>query len=291
MPQDFLITWKPEGWPYANLKKLIDDFQHGREAKEPWRFAAHRKVRVGDRVYLYKQGSSPRGVFGVGRASGPPIRNAAAGPKQREWQVPVVFDLIVDPFKTILVNDAELSKLPAPSHRWSNQSSGISLEEDVARAIDARIATSVHVAASDADTQPFDPKNIEDARQRIKRAIILRRGQRDFRLALLNAYQGKCAVTGCGILDILEAAHIVPYRGNQTNDVRNGLLLRSDIHTLFDCGLLSIESQSMTVIVAHPILKTTYRKLVGKKLRSPKLLSQWPSKEALDLHRGTLRKK
>ena len=289
MPQDFLITWKPEGWPYSNLKKLIDDFEQGREAKEPWRFAAHRKVKIGDRIYLYKQGSPPRGVFGIGHASGQPIRNASAGPNQQEWQVPIVFDLIVDPYKSILVTDAELSKFPAPKHRWSNQSSGISLEAAVARAIDAQIAVTTLVTSDEADARPFDPKNVDDARERIRRSIVLRRGQRDFRLALLEAYQGKCAITGCDIPDILEAAHIVPYRGVDTNDVRNGLLLRSDLHTLFDCGLLSIDSKTMSVLLAKRILRTSYRALAGKKLRTPKLAVQHPSKHAIDAHRQTLR--
>jgi putative restriction endonuclease len=290
MSGDFLITWKPEGWPYSRLKKLIGDFEQGREAREDWRFAAHRKVRPGDRVYLYKQGASPRGVFGVGRAGGVPKRNPSAGPNQREWQVPIVFDLIVDPYKSILVGDEELAKLPAPKHRWSNQSSGISLEAAVARGIDVRIASTVLLHDDEGDDQPFDPDNIQDARERIRRAIIWRRGQHDFRHALLDAYEGKCAITGCDLPDILEAAHIVPYRGLETNNIRNGLLLRSDIHTLFDCGLLSIDSKSMSVVLAERVSKTSYRALAGKKVRKPKRVDQSPSVPALDAHRRNLRR-
>src|ERR1700722_13605652 len=85
-----------------------------------------------------------------------------------------------------------------------------------------------------ADQEPFDPKNIKDARERIRRTIVQRRGQAKFRNALLEAYGSRCAISGCGALEVLEAAHICPYQGSATNHVTNGLLLRADIHTLFD---------------------------------------------------------
>src|SRR5205823_2979542 len=81
----------------------------------------------------------------------------------------------------------------------------------------------------------FDPISIEDGRRRIQAS---RQGQFAFRAALIEAYGGRCAMTGCDILEVLEAAHIVPYRGPSTNAVSNGLLLRADIHTLFDLGLI-----------------------------------------------------
>ena len=78
----------------------------------------------------------------------------------------------------------------------------------------------------------FDAKDTKDARKKVMRAIVLRRGQPEFRRDLIAAYEGRCAVTGCDLVDALEAAHIVPHRGTHTNVVRNGLLLRADIHTL-----------------------------------------------------------
>ena len=64
------------------------------------------------------------------------------------------------------------------------------------------------------------------------------RAPHKFRDALIGAYAGRCAITGCSVLDILEAAHITPYLGPDTNHVTNGLLLRADLHTLFDTCLL-----------------------------------------------------
>ena len=136
-----------------------------------------------------------------------------------------------------------------------------------------------------ADADGFDPMSVEDARERISRSITQRRGQERFRDDLIAAYNGRCAITGCSVLDVLEAAHIHPYRGPDTNKVANGLLLRSDIHTLFDCGLLAIDSDTMTVLVAPQLRDSEYGVLHGRSLCLPASLAQQPSTEALKMQR------
>ncbi|MCK8114801.1 HNH endonuclease [Anaerosoma tenue] len=67
-----------------------------------------------------------------------------------------------------------------------------------------------------------------------------RLGQGIFRVSVLDAYDRACAVTGEHSLPVLEAAHIMPYADGGTHDVTNGLLLRSDIHRLFDLGYVTV---------------------------------------------------
>ena len=112
----------------------------------------------------------------------------------------------------------------------------------------------------------FDPESTEDARRRIERAIVQRQGQGRFREALLANYGGRCPITGCDLPEALEAAHIVPYNGEQTNHPANGLPLRADIHTLFDLHLLSIEPESRTVVIAPKLRESCYAGLAGKML-------------------------
>lgn len=130
----------------------------------------------------------------------------------------------------------------------------------------------------------FDPKNEIDARRRIVTSIVQRAGQARFREQLLEAYGNRCAITGCDVALALEAAHILPYKGEHTNDVRNGLLLRADIHTLFDLGRISINPENYCVILASDIRKTSYSQLHGKPIVLPKDDRQKPDKEALDIH-------
>lgn len=141
------------------------------------------------------------------------------------------------------------------------------------------------ISPESSDQDLFDPKSIADARERIYRAIAQRRGQRAFRNALIDAYGGKCAITGCDILDVLEAAHIYPYRGPETNRVANGLLLRSDLHTLFDCGLIAVDPETMLVVVAADLRNSEYGMFAGRRLRTPECPAQCPSRDALHLHR------
>jgi putative restriction endonuclease len=67
-----------------------------------------------------------------------------------------------------------------------------------------------------------------------------RLGQGAFRVLVTDAYERRCAVTGEKTLPVLEAAHIKPYSLNGPHRVSNGLLLRSDLHKLFDSGYVTV---------------------------------------------------
>ena len=124
------------------------------------------------------------------------------------------------------------------------------------------------------------------ARKYELRAIVMREGQPAFKTALVSAYAGQCAVTGCAVLAILEGAHIRPYSsgGAATNVVSNGLLLRSDIHTLFDRGLLWVDSAQR--IQLDPELDgSEYAVFRGQPLRLPTRAVHRPHPDHLKHHR------
>ena len=131
----------------------------------------------------------------------------------------------------------------------------------------------------------FDPSGSVDARERVLSSIVRRRGQPAFRRRLLAAYEGQCAISGCRVEDVLEAAHIVPYRGPETNHPSNGLLLRADLHTLFDLRLISIDVATMKVVVDPTLATTCYGEFAGKPLRPPLNRRERPSRKALSKHR------
>lgn len=68
----------------------------------------------------------------------------------------------------------------------------------------------------------------------------VRLGQGAFRILITQAYQGRCAITGEHTLPVLEAAHIKPFSESGPHTISNGLLLRSDLHKLFDGGYITI---------------------------------------------------
>ena len=135
------------------------------------------------------------------------------------------------------------------------------------------------------ETSAFNPKGVDDARERVLSSIVRRRGQPAFRRRLLAAYCGRCAITGCVVEDVLEAAHIVPYRGPDTNHPANGLLLRTDLHTLFDLRLIAIDVETMTLLVSRELSCTEYEEYRGRPVRVPDDRESQPSREALNQHR------
>ena len=115
--------------------------------------------------------------------------------------------------------------------------------------------------------------------------ITKRRGHPTLRQALLAAYDHQCAITGCNATEALEATYIIPYRGKYTHKPSNGILLRADLHTLFDLGKIAIDTRTMTVILSDELMQSSYRILADRPLNYPKDETQRPSTEALDLHR------
>ena len=126
-----------------------------------------------------------------------------------------------------------------------------------------------------------------DEKIRFRTAEVEQRvGQPEFRAALLRAYSNTCAVTGCTVDEVLQAAHIRPVTKSGSHSVKNGLLLRADIHNLFDTGLLTIDSK-YRVILDESIRGTkTYKALHGKNLVViPRRATERPSKNLLKEHR------
>lgn len=121
------------------------------------------------------------------------------------------------------------------------------------------------------------------------RQVRVRQGQQRFRDHLRARYGDVCAVTGCRIIDLLEAAHIRPYSEFLDNHVDNGLLLRADIHTLFDLDWLAVEPAQLR-IETHEVIAREYGYLDGMPLRFGRQAE--PSRHKLELrYRRFLEKK
>lgn len=135
------------------------------------------------------------------------------------------------------------------------------------------------------EQRAFDSTNLRDARKRIVMEIVRRQGQPAFRRRLLEAYGRRCAITGCAVIELLEAAHLIPYIGPKTNHVANGLLLRADLHTLLDLNLIAIDDANMSLLVSPKLNGSGYERFRGKRIRVPKLVSRQPSIPALKSRR------
>ena len=89
---------------------------------------------------------------------------------------------------------------------------------------------------------------------------LARRGQAKFRNDLL-AIDARCAITGCLTVNALEAAHIRPVKDVGESTVANGLLLRADIHRLFDLGYLAVDPASGKIWL-HKVCRKDYKETI-----------------------------
>lgn len=122
--------------------------------------------------------------------------------------------------------------------------------------------------------------------------IAPRLGQKTFRIAVEAAYDRACAVTGEHSLPVLEAAHIRPYADDGVHSVSNGLLLRRDVHRLFDLGYVTVTPQAR-FRVSRALRDEfqngrTYYAFDGQTVRSPASLEERPSSEQLQWHNDTV---
>ncbi len=117
----------------------------------------------------------------------------------------------------------------------------------------------------------------------------VRLGQGAFRVLVTDAYSRKCSITGEKTLPVLEAAHIKPYAASGPHFVSNGLLLRSDMHKLFDNGYLTITSE-LKIEVSSRIREEfqngkEYYQYHGKSLAViPSKTSDLPDSNYIDWH-------
>lgn len=143
------------------------------------------------------------------------------------------------------------------------------------------------IEASEGDKQPELPLELPGGytegapgRRRI--------GQGTFRIMVTDAYGRRCAVTEETALPVLDAAHIRPFSERPRHDLRNGLLLRSDIHRLFDSGYVTVtpdlRMEASTRLRDDFDDGKNYLKLHGSKVRAPEARDLRPDAEALRWH-------
>jgi putative restriction endonuclease len=135
---------------------------------------------------------------------------------------------------------------------------------------------------------PRLPGFSEGSRYGAPHLIKPRLGQGAFRVVVTDVYDRRCAVTWERTLPALEAAHIRPYSYGGVHEARNGLLLRRDIHSLFDSGYVTV-TPDLHFEVSKRIREEfengrDYYALHGQKIRSPQETDKQPDPSALAWH-------
>ena len=146
-------------------------------------------------------------------------------------------------------------------------------------------SVSIEYMGGDARAGDVTPEELEEDNRRFAQIRqAMRDGQGMFRRQLMDAYDGMCACTGCGVAETLQAAHIIGYRGQRSNTVNNGLLLRADLHLLFDSSLISVDPNTYEFTTSNRLASTDYAAIDGRRLRLPANKGLWPNEDCLAIH-------
>jgi putative restriction endonuclease len=175
---------------------------------------------------------------------------------------------------------------PPDWHANTVQGKSYDLQADAGRALWHRVEGALHALRASGEL-PSPLAEIE-ARFGEPRLFRPRLGQASFRILVTDAYDRRCAITDERVLPVLEAAHIKPYASGGEHQVDNGLLLRSDLHTLFDRGYLTV-TPDLQLEVSRRIRDDFdngrhYYALHGRRIRIPGDPTERPSGEFLRWH-------
>jgi putative restriction endonuclease len=192
---------------------------------------------------------------------------------------------------------SEVEWIPVPSDFSLNvvQGKGYDSESGNGKALWA--AVSERLAAHTTASLNPGPATIAAAKTaRYGEPILVRPrlGQGSFRVIVTDAYERRCAITGERTLPALEAAHIKPYGSGGPHNPENGLLLRSDLHKLFDQAYVTVDADALKVVVSNRIREEfengrDYYQLHGRAIRLPREADAMPSREHLAFHNNLFR--
>jgi hypothetical protein len=290
----YLLTWNPIQFDWEEIDELSQKVKSGESVVDSWTCGNTKRIKRGDRIFLLRQGAEPKGICASGRV----VEGSSEGDN---WKgdpsqfIEVEFDTLLNPETDEILPRSLLDEPQFSGVHWDTQRSGITIRDAVAAELEKywiQFSRHNHSTADElGDEQKrvdsegyFDADNLGDARRRVMASIVQRRGQSEFRRKLLNVYRGRCPITNCDAEAAIEAAHIIPYLGDKTNHLTNGIPLRADIHTLFDLYLLSIHPDTYEVVLSPELASSSYQEYGGEKLRSPQDKSYSPDRAALAKH-------
>lgn len=132
----------------------------------------------------------------------------------------------------------------------------------------------------------FDIDAPVDERRKTESLRVIRDGAKQFREVLLRVWGSKCAITETRVADALDGAHIYPYLGKKTNLAVNGVLLRADLHRLFDRYLVTFryDEGNLVIAVSKKLAETEYAIYSGQHIKFPAAKRHQPDGRVVGWH-------
>jgi hypothetical protein len=235
----YLLLWDRDPNSWNNAERDHKRSLAGRPIEGDWSCGSRKNISVGSRVFLKRTGAEVRGIVASGFTTGPVIESAHWRERNKTARyVPIVFDVVLDPFDDELLPQAQLTGPALSSVHWDTQGGGMLIDDEGERALERVWAK--HLAKLDRGSAV--PPTLDSVSLKQRKRVWSRRLERDSgfsRMVRLKA-DGVCAACRRGVQwrseQVLEAAHIRPVEANGPDHLSNALCLCPNHHALFDAG-------------------------------------------------------
>lgn len=134
----FLFAWNPDKWNWTTLEKNIEQLENSGKVTEMWSCVSHKTIKPGDRAFLVRLGSEPRGIFAAGYvASEPFLSKHWSGEDKDVYRVLIDFEVLLNPEKEPILTLDILKAGNLEKQQWTPQSSGISIKSELVEELES----------------------------------------------------------------------------------------------------------------------------------------------------------
>jgi hypothetical protein len=137
----FLLIWSPKKWPWPELPDFARRVRAGEAVADTWGCGFARGILPGDRVFLHRVSTEPRGLFGSGYVTRAPYEVPDAAYKRGyRLCIDFVYDWLVDAGDEVVIARDDLRVHPFSVQTWDAQSSGTVIKPVAEGALEKRWA-------------------------------------------------------------------------------------------------------------------------------------------------------
>ncbi|KAA9327229.1 EVE domain-containing protein [Hymenobacter busanensis] len=133
----YLFAWNPAKWQWADLEQQVEEWQKTGKSTQVWSCVSHRRIRPGDRVFLVRLGSTPRGIMASGKVVSEPFTAPHWNGEDREiWKVVIEFDVLLNPGRDSILTLEFLDTGALAKQQWTPMSSGVPILPEAAQELE-----------------------------------------------------------------------------------------------------------------------------------------------------------
>jgi 5-methylcytosine-specific restriction protein A len=134
----FLFAWNPDKWKWTTLEQSIEQLENSGKVTERWSCVSHKTIKPGDRAFLVRLGSEPRGIFAAGYVvSEPYLSKHWSGEDKDVYRVLIDFEVLLNPENESILTLDILKTVNLEKQQWTPQSSGISIKPELVEELEA----------------------------------------------------------------------------------------------------------------------------------------------------------